>query len=121
MSFDSFVVMMLFSMQETSFVGNSIENLFNHDSLEDDEEDMHGGEEVASLGLELPLGAILQTLDVCSLLNHHVTSYYQNCLDSAKDRVVDHKDLDLFFEYSCFSCILGVFIQQGVIMTDEVG
>jgi len=45
-------------MEDSSFVGYSVEDLFNHNGLENNNEDVESREQVSLLSDELPLGSI---------------------------------------------------------------
>lgn len=86
---------MVFPMEHSSFVRNTIEDLFNHNGLEDNDEDMQSREEVACLGNEFPFSSIVDAFNMFSILNSSSTITCHNDLSYTEDGIIDDEDLGL--------------------------
>jgi len=95
------------SVEDAGLVGDTVEDLLDHDCLEDDDEDVEGGEEVAGLGHEFPLSSVVNALDMVSILNGDDSVNADDDLGNAEDAVIDDEDLGLLLEDSELLCGFG--------------
>jgi hypothetical protein len=84
---------MVLTVEDSSLVGNSVEDLLDHDSLEDDDEDMESGEQVSGLGHEFPFSSVVNAFNMLSILDGDHSVGADDDLGNAEDGVVDDEDL----------------------------
>lgn len=90
----SFIGYMIFSVENTSLVGNSIEYLFDHDGLENDDKYVKGREYISSLSNEFPFVSV-NAFNMVSIFNGHNSVACNNNLGNTENGIVNNKDLSL--------------------------
>jgi len=94
----SFIGNVILTVEDSSLVGNSVEDLFNHDSLENDNEDVKGWEQVSCLGHEFPFSSIVNAFNMVSIFNGNYSVCADDDLSNTEDGVINDEDLCLFFK-----------------------
>jgi len=103
------------------FVGDAVEHSFDHDGLEYDDEDVEGGEEVASSWFESPFMAVVFAGEVYWVLDFEDAVESKNGLHNTDDSVVDDVYLKLLSENRVFLVLLIFFNMRLLGIVEELG